>query len=204
MDKRSGDYVRDRIKLLAKLVFDFEFDQYLSRDNRCFWGITIDQKKHAHEVLFDNPHPKFLEIINEIYQKAGDKNNAEAGYRTSVGALPFLSRFKLNADVFLINRERLADNELDLDALLIHELCHMVIDSGMIHHVGLSISNDDKECGDRLYQKTDYWIAHTTRHDKLFCQLLCAAARKAFFELKKYSSCEDIIRRAMKHGDMIK
>ena len=65
------------------------------------------------------------------------------------------------------------------DSLLIHELCHLLIDSGSINGIKTKITEKDKYHGSKLYRKTDQEHEQLTKHNLEFCILLAAAGEAA-------------------------
>lgn len=194
-----GEEFRTRIYVLALEVFGLDFDDYLqSHDNRAFWGITIESDVFKHNPLFGDPDPRFLTVANDFFQNS--RRCSEAGYKVDLGKTAMFKELNLNADVFLINPERLADDILDLDALIIHELCHTVCDSGI--NLGVVLAKDDLYHGKKLYHKTDIENMNVTKHTEEFCNILAAAAAKAAKVLDGFKDRWDVINRAMKHGDI--
>lgn len=200
MGQQSGDVLRDRIYHLAKEAFRINFDEYLRRKkNRSFWGITIENDKFQHNALFGNPDPRFLSIANQAFK--GHKNQSEAGYRVDLGSVTTFASLGLNADVFLINPERLSDEQLNLDALIIHELAHMVVDADLTSQIASKPTRKTTEIGNKMYKGTDREVMHITKHTKEFCLVLASAATLCWKKLG-YKDAWDVVARAMKHGDL--
>jgi hypothetical protein len=113
---RSGDEVRARLRDLAWDVFAFDLDAYLAAFGRELWGVTCGSNAKAYRQLFGAPN---IDAIASL-----PFAEVQSGYRSDVGhLLPGVA-----ADVFLVNAERLTDDEFDFDALLVHELAHLLTD----------------------------------------------------------------------------
>jgi len=191
----------DKINKLSKEVFEFDFQEYLLDSKRDFWGLTIDNINFKHNVLFGNPDSDIVNQVNRIFQQNREDARCEAGYRVDVGS--YFRNTKIQADVFLINLDRLNDSIENLDALLLHELCHMVIDSKMIEKkLAHYVNSKDIYHGKRLYKKTDRYNERYTRHTEEFCIILSAASQRAGCIYEHYNGRWDVIDRAMKHGDI--
>jgi hypothetical protein len=201
---QAGERSRNSLHEIAKDIFGFDMETYLLENKRKLWGITIETKSYEHHALFGDPDPSFLKEASELYRKAGDKYNAEAGYKVNVGKIPSFSHLNINADVFLINPERLKNNISNLTALLIHELCHMVIESELIKDIPLKIDKEAMQCGEEIYNKTDKLNENVTKHYLVFCQILAIASHKTQFIYNRlYTDKWDVIKRAMRHGDIV-
>ena len=191
----------EKIYIFAKDIFGFDFQEYLLGSKRDFWGLTIDNINFKHDVFFGNPDSDFLNQLNTIFQRFREKARCEAGYKVDVGS--HFGNTNIHADVFLINPDRLNDSIEDLEALILHELCHMVIDSKIIKKDLVHYTNSkDAYHGIKLYKKTDQENERYTKHTEEFCIVLSAASQKAACKYEQYRDRWDVINRAMKHGDI--
>lgn len=184
---KTAEYLRDRIISLAKDVFNIDFNEYLkSHSDREFWGAVIDKDKCEYRGLFGNPDKKFIEIANNNFY------GTEAGYCVDVANK--FDDLNVNADVFFINQDRLKDTELDLEALIIHEICHMVIDA----NIRFRIKPEDELNGIKQFEKLDKFLQDNPTHDLHFYKVLAAAAREAS-SIYDYKDSFDVMNRAMKY-----
>jgi hypothetical protein len=104
----------------------------------------------------------------------------------------------LNADVFLIAKELLEEDALSVDTIILHELIHVLIDSGWSDRSTLTPNAKDKYHGRRLHAKTDHESEHITKHTVEFCILLSTAARRLYEIDKRYRDRLDVIDKAMR------
>ncbi|HYH10218.1 MAG TPA: hypothetical protein VEK11_24430 [Thermoanaerobaculia bacterium] len=113
---RSGDDVRARLRDLARDVFAFDLDAYLAAFGRELWGVTLRGHSAPYGPLFGEPNVERLAAMPYV--------DSEAGYCADVGHyLPGVA-----ADVFLVKPDRLLEGEFEFDALLVHELAHLLCD----------------------------------------------------------------------------
>lgn len=166
----TGDELCTRFQRLAEDVFGIDHSAYLAaRGGRAFWGLSIDRGRQTLSPLFGDPNPS---VVAQLPYR-----DAMAGYRVDLAAARLLG-VTANADVLLFAVERLADPPADVDALLLHELCHWLIDSAAADWRAF-VDQDDLRAGNRLIRATDYEYQNVTRHDLAFCALLAAACRRA-------------------------
>jgi hypothetical protein len=194
LEHYSGDEIKAKIYDLANSILGIDFDQYLQNENkRAFWGLLIENDNSTFHPYFGEPTPAFLEIMN------GEFRRSEAGYKVNVGSVDVFQALDLNADIFIINGERLCDNRLDLDALILHELCHMVIDANIVSDISVKITEKDEKQGYKLFEKT--YSRHDTNpmHPEIFCNLLASLSTKTSKVLAGYKNRWDVINRAMKY-----
>lgn len=140
----------------------------------------INPEKGEFEHLFGDFPDNFLTTINKQF------HDTVAGYRVDVGA--HFYELNINADVFLLNLHNLSDSEKEIDSLLIHELCHMVIDSNSLEKTTIIISEKDWYHGNKLHKKTDVENERITKHTIDFCNLLTTVSEIAS---TKYSLFQD-------------
>lgn len=76
----------------------------------------------------------------------------------------------------LLRDDSLALPPVELDAMLLHELCHWYIDSGLQREAPMLFTDDVKNSGCDLFDRTDKEKLHITRHSLEFCTLICAAS----------------------------
>jgi len=188
----TGKNVEDRVFYIAGQL-GFDLRQYLRIHNRQMWGVLIDIDTNQFLHFFGNPPAHFLPTINQSFV------HSEAGYKVDVGS--HFTDLGVNADVFLISKDRLNDSLEDIDSLIVHELCHMLIDSEYLVNTNVRIDSKDRHQGKVLRSKVDKDPAR--RHDRKFCNLLAALAEDLANINKRFVDRWDIINRAMKHGDML-
>jgi len=169
---RSGVQILERFKTLANEVFSFSIPDYLaSKGNISLFGYETDRVKSVVAPLFGNPPFILTTAINSAKYV-----DAVAGYCVDVGKKFPVA--KVNADVLLISKSLLSNDDDKFDAILTHEICHLLIDSSSIGKTSLVIDEKAKYHGASLFLKTDTERQHITRHTLLFCELLAAAAEK--------------------------
>ncbi len=166
-----GNEIKNRIYKYAAEIFCLDFDSYLKENNRNLYGVLINPEKKKFEHLFGDMPDNFLPTINTQF------HDTIAGYRVNVGG-HFIT-IDVNADVFLINKNNINDPEKETDALIIHELCHMIIDSNSLEKINFQINSKDIYHGNKLYKKTDYVNQRITRHTEEFCHILAAGWGRA-------------------------
>ena len=170
-------------------LFPVGMSQYLSNTNRPIWGLLIDPDERRFQTLFGNIAPEDLEQFNTSF------HHTKAGYR--VKARDHFLQLTSDADVFLISKECLALNPRDVEALIIHELCHWYIDSGLQSSNPIGIGSTDRLKAKTLYGKTDQENEHVTRHTLPFCELLCAVAARAVRTFNSHPSRQALLASAM-------
>lgn len=170
-------------------LFPLGMSQYLRNANKPIWGVLIDPDERRFHTLFGDIAPEDLDQLNTSF------HHTKAGYRVNAkGYFPLLTS---DADVFLISKECLALDAKDVEALIIHELCHWYIDSGLQSKKPLGIGDTDKLKAKAWYRKTDQENEHLTRHTLPFCELLCAVSVRAIHTYKSFSTREALISSAM-------
>jgi len=185
----SGEYVLERLGFLSREVLGINLDQYLiDNGDRHLFGLIINKIRRQFEPLFGNPPEQFYKNAPFV--------ESLAGYAVDVGRkFPGLG---LNADVFLIAQELLGEDDLSVDTIILHELIHVLIDSGWLDRSTLKPNAKDKYHGERLYAKTDKENQHVTRHTEEFCILLASAAQRLYEIDKRYRDRVDVIDKAMR------
>lgn len=189
MQISPGSDIETRFKALASDIFGLSVEEYLSANHeRQLFGYAIDRPAHSFFPLFGNPPVLLTEAMNKRFV------DAIAGYRVAVQAA--FQIVDLNADVLLLSTELSTATESDFDTILIHELCHLVIDSSSVQ---LTFDQKSRYSGERLYKKTDRENECVTKHNVQFCTLLAAAAER----YAKYSSTLttrwDVLNSAMRY-----
>ena len=183
--------IQKRIYQLAIDVFGFDYGTYLEATGRVLLGVAINPEKREFEHLFGDFPDNFLPTINKQF------NDTKAGYKVDVGG--HFPELGINADVFLLNVRNLDDSEKEIDTLLLHELCHMVLDSNGLSDAKITVDEKDKYHGNKLYKKTDVENENRTKHTKEFCDLLSAASDIASKKYSVFQDRWDVINSAMRY-----
>jgi hypothetical protein len=153
-------------------LFPHSFDEYLSKMRRQFWGLRVDPPSRRNIRFFGS-----MTEDDERTFNGGPFRDAVAGYAVDVR-----SRFRTlsaDADVLLIGTETLGFSGPDVEALIVHELCHWYIDSGTQGTHPVTFDSANKVQGETLYARTDPHMEPITRHDRSYCGLLCAVSALA-------------------------
>lgn len=163
---------KDLICHYSTELFNLNFDDYLRQhDDRTVIGVMINPTEKKFEELFGEFPDNFLSTINK------DFHVSKAGYRVDIGA--HFPDLEINSDVFLLNKELVDEPPESIDSLIIHELCHLMIDAKLLNDCEIPFGKKDKYHGQKLYKKTDIINVHRTRHDEEFCTLLAYACEIA-------------------------
>lgn len=151
----TGQELLVRWEFISNQVFGVSHRAYLeSHSGRQFWGLSANLTGKKFLPLFGSPP---VAVIAKL-----PFAESQAGYRVDLSSrFPALN---VNVDVFLINAELLNDPTPEMDALLIHEMCHWLIDSNE-PQLDPMISVEDQRVGERVHRVTDYWNEAITRHD---------------------------------------
>ena len=183
--------IENRIYQLASEIFGFSYQEYNETTGRVLLGVVINPEKMVFEHLFGSFPDNFLTIINKQF------HDTVAGYRVDVGA--YFQELNINADVFLLNMNNLSDSEKEIDSLLIHEICHMVLDSNSLDKTTITINKKDKYHGNKLYNRTDVENERITKHTNEFCNLLSSASEVASTIYHVFLDRWDCINSAMRY-----
>lgn len=183
--KETHDIVLSR----GDSLFPLGMSQYLGNTNRSIWGLLIEPDERRFQCLFGDIALEDLEQFNTSFQ------HTKAGYR--VKARGYFPKLTSDADVFLISKECLALGSKDVEALIIHELCHWYIDSGLQSSNPIGIGSTDRLKARTLYRKTDQDNEHITKHTLPFCELLCAVALRAVHTFKSFPNRDTLLATAM-------
>ena len=162
----EGPALRARLMQLSRDAFDTDLEQYLAGRGMSFWGLTIVED-NGYEPLFGDPPDKLLSAAR------ARPVQSEAGYSVDVGSKLGIP---VKGDVFMIRKTHLAHAGDALDSLLVHELAHMVVDSGMDYQWMLSYQDhsaaDILQGAGRFEDREDYY------HGRSFCVVLAAGCRR--------------------------
>lgn len=166
-----GNKIEERFRALASDVFGLSVETYLEANHgRQLFGYAIDLPNLSFSPLFGNPPTALTEAMNKRF------SNSIAGYKVAVQTVFPIA--DLNADVLLLSTELSNVSESDFDAILIHELCHLVLDSESIERTNLALDQKSRYSGERMYKKTDRENERITKHSVQFCTLLASAAER--------------------------
>jgi hypothetical protein len=185
----TANEIHDIVLSRGDSLFPLGMSQYLSNTNKPIWGLLIDPNERRFQGLFGDIPPEDLEQFNTSF------HHTKAGYR--VKARDHFPKLTSDADVFLISKECLALDPKDVEALIIHELCHWYIDSGLQSSNPIGIGSTDRLKAKNWYRKTDQENEHMTRHTLPFCELLCAVAARAVHTFKGFPNREALLASAM-------
>ena len=158
--------MRDKIISLSSIIFNFDFENYLTTNNKQFIGLLISIDEEKYKYLFG---PR----VEELIEKANGKfHKAKAGY-----CVNFQERFEIegNYDVFLIGQEILECQENEIDTIILHELVHMLIDSNNIENINFNLSKEAIKFGNLIYKYVDKATEDVTKHTEEFCTCLAEA-----------------------------
>ena len=183
--------MRQRLLQIAADIFHFDFSEYLRRENKVLLGLLINREGRQCEPLFGAPPENILAEANRNYL------HSEAGYRVS-GCRRF-SRLEPHADLFLISTTVLAQTLPEIDALLVHELCHMLVDSEYVCDGMLQPTGQDAELVNTLYSAFERIEGLGTGHSPEFFGLLLAAAQQAATVLPGFTNQLDVLRKALQY-----
>lgn len=188
----SGVDIKNRWFRLAEDVFGFSFVEYLTRHGgRLLYGYLIDAENRRVEPLFGEPPAELTETINSRFV------DSKAGYRVDIsGVFPSV---RVNADVLLVAKDLVSASEVSLDTILLHELCHMLIDSKHRSVVDFAIDKKDRYYGEKLFRKTDFENQTVTKHTREFCDLLAAAAQRLSELRHGFKDRAEVIQSAMRY-----
>jgi HKD family nuclease len=153
-----------RVSYLAKLALQFDFAEYLSKENKQLLIFEIDTQNKTYKLFECENIDHLLEQTNNNYI------DAKAGYLFNVKSI-----FNTNteADLLLLSDIVINSNPIDLDTIIIHELVHFIIESGRSSLI--EISKEANALGVQIYNLTDKPEEWRTRHNVDFCKSLAQA-----------------------------
>ena len=186
----AGDAIKCSLYKISGEVFGFDFSDYLRESKRELYGIVINPDSKKFEALFEAIPESFLSMFNRSF------GITKAGYEVDAGSC--LEVPGLNADVFLLHQEIMAGDSKLVDALIMHELCHMLINSGYHPKCPVKIGKHDLLQGSKLFDRTNPEMSFNTQHDLEFCQFLAAAADKMRRTDTRFKNRWDVLNHAMK------
>ena len=185
----ATEQIQDLIKTYGDSLFPVPITTYLSTTNRVIWGLLINEDERQLEPYFGEIAALDMAQFNQNFI------NSLAGYRTR--ARDYFPNLTADADVFLISKQCLDLPLPEVEALVIHELCHWYIDSGLQSSKPLRATNMDRIMARGLYNKTDQ--NNDRFHTLPFCELLCSVANKATRAGAKFPNRKELVSLAMKY-----
>lgn len=167
----------DRIKYVATIAFDFDFENYLFSQEKLLLIIEIDTINRSYTARESDIPSDLLEAFNSRYI------DAKAGYLVDVS-----SQFStgLKSDLFSISDIVLNSNPIDLDTIIIHELTHCLLESN--HAKKILPYGDWEEDASKLFSHTDEDLQHQTLHTQEFCNLLCQGCHRYSHKTANFGS----------------
>jgi len=171
--------LKNIIATVCYKVFQFDFDEYLTKAGRTLYQIRLIEDRHSRVVDCcqlsgpDNP-----ELIDAIKRKG--LLDCKSGYLTDAG--PAIGMPDLKADLFFRSDTLLKEHNRIIYGQVFHELCHLVIDAELT--IRLSLNSDSYQQGQEIRKYTQYTYAgpyhedgwHT---DKWFALLFVGSRRLA-------------------------
>lgn len=152
MDERSPRDVEERFIELANELFGFNVRDYLRHAGRTLSGLLIVEKGARFEPFF-NHHTALMKI---------PVSDVQAGFHVNVGERVGSD---VHTDVLIVHKSRLADAGPDFDALLMHEIAHMLSDSDVHPHAPVR-AEAHSDLAARLARLR--WLAEDDHHNALF------------------------------------
>lgn len=179
--------ISDKIKYLSAMALCFDFEEYLNTNNKEIIIFEIDTINERYILKEGRNFDQILENSNQkfFHSKAGYLVDIKTKFNT-----------KVEADLFLLSDVVLSSNPTDLDTIIIHELVHMLIDSGQNNH--MAITEYSREIGSIFYKQTDYPNEDITKHTEDFCQRLAQACITYNNKTKNFENDNQAIRSAMR------
>lgn len=188
----TGNDIEDRFRALASEVFGLSVETYLAANHgRQLFGYAIDLPTRSFFPLFGSPPASLTEAMNRRFE------DSIAGYKVAVQTVFPIA--DLNADVLLLSTELSIAPENDFDTILVHELCHLVLDSNSLGLTNLTLDQKSRYSGERLYKKTDRENEKFTKHSVQFCTLLAAAAERYAKHSSALPTRWDVLNSAMRY-----
>jgi hypothetical protein len=160
----TPEQIQGYLQKYGDSLFPCAMSEYLAHTNRVIWGLLIDSDERRFHRLFGEIALADLEQFNSSF------HDTIAGYR--VRARDFFPNLTADADVFLISKQCLDFPPSEVEALIIHELCHWYIDSGLQSSHPITINAKDRIKAKSLHRKTDQSLENITKHTRQFCELL--------------------------------
>lgn len=175
---------------LCHEVFGFDLAGYLNTSNRPLLGVQVNIDQRTYSPLFGEFPIDLLPTINTRFV------DSVAGYK--VGVKNTFPRLNEDSDLLLLSAELVAEPIEEIEPLLIHEICHLVVDANLYEECSLSPGQKDNYHGEKLHKKTDIENESITQHDIEFCKLLATASEKISTIREKYPDRWSVIKSAMR------
>lgn len=182
-----GNAVKSAFYRLSKDIFGLNFDDYLDNNDRVLFGVIINQDEKRYEQLFGCIPDSLLSAINTRYF------NSVAAYKVDVRET--FDTLDINADLLGVRKDILNGDSKLLNAIILHELCHAVIDSRHIDKLPIKRTLTDDNQGSKLLGNVP---PDDEFHDLEFCQVLSFAANKMKYIDSRYKDRKEVIDYAMK------
>ena len=188
----TNEQIMECLFKFGDTLFPIRLSDYLNKNQKNLWGLYINLEDRRVELMFGNATIDDIELFN-----SRGVADSKAGFRVNArGTFPNLSS---DADVFLLNRDCLKFTTPEIKALIIHELCHWYINSGLQNTNPLKIDTSTALVAKNLYKKTDVINEHISEHTLLFCNVLSSVAGNATKTPSIFKSRKEIIDLAMKY-----
>lgn len=158
----DSDDIENRIKELTQLIWGYTIEDYCKKKDRYISGFiyTVDNE---FENTFFTASQDAIVFLNENRM---NMDGIVAFYSTVE-----MSQNEHNFDLLIINESLLKSaSKSTIDAILIHELCHKLIESGYVSELDLTISMIDASVGISLndyFQLFDFDIYHNVEFGEL-------------------------------------
>lgn len=195
-----GNYIKTSIYRIAKDVFSFDFGDYLKESQRNFYGLIINHETCKFEPLFGDVPADFIALLNPTYKATKATKATKAGYEVNVGVK--FGGTDIRADVFLIDKQVMHGDVKIIDGLILHELCHMYIESKYLSKFQPKMDKADLLQGEKIYEKTGRDIMNDITHDEEYYQVLSWAANRMRTVDTRYKNRWDAIKSAMTYNEM--
>lgn len=180
--------LRERMFAMARAVFDFDLQACLlslGRDLVVLEHVTAERQVRPLEGVVS---PLLVEWLSRMPE-------SRAAYALNAGSrFPYVTD---KVDALILSDEVLGFAVERREALMVHELCHAVIQHRAMHGVLGATSLAQRKEGFRLFRRTDVELARRTQHTRVFCTLLSTVATRAMSVIPSFSSAEDFVVAAM-------
>jgi hypothetical protein len=177
--------MRDRVSRIYHDSFGIDFLDYLNGRGKEFAVAVQNSHTSTYEWLDADLGAEALSFIN------ANRVDSKAGLITKKQWQE--CKQKDYGDVLMLASTLLDDSDLCLDAMIFHELCHLVIDGEITIP---DAASEDKLLGKMLHNRSDIANENQTRHDLEFCEIMAQGARGLWPH--GYSDAWDVIQYAMR------
>jgi hypothetical protein len=187
MDKEEFE---SSINNILTKIFGFDIDNYLLKKNRKIIGLrySTKYKKRTIEHFFFEFNQNMIDFVRFLDLKESN-NSFFIAYYSTVERLKkaiidlnkrnscFKISFLGNFDVFAVHSSLLRKQIKVIDIIIIHEICHMIVDSKFLSQIKYRPSKIDKVKGNIIM---DYFNSNgdSNVHNLKFCKLLAMAIRR--------------------------